>query len=273
MTCPGSLPSPRDIQRWSPTSRNQIVGNTDILNTLANFSEQGPANLLVTGPSRSGKTRTIKLAIRALCCPFRLGPLDPCGQCQTCRDIGDVRGSHVGLFAGAAQSTFGYIAIDAETVSKNDLLALANDVEANNSNTLIYIDEVRAMESRGLVGTMLKVFDESPATFLASAITTKGPIWTGRRTKIQGIPEAMLARFLLKGTSLAAAPEVTRWMIDRSVEWHIPIVDPEITIPLVLRRTGHRVGYILHFFATAASTRERRLTSDIAKNVNLTSPD
>jgi hypothetical protein len=45
-------PSPRELQRWYPQSFTEIAGNKLLVQTLHDFTERGPANLLVTGPTK-----------------------------------------------------------------------------------------------------------------------------------------------------------------------------------------------------------------------------
>ena len=266
-------PTARDLQRWFPQRFGEIAANKSVVQTFTDFIERGPANLLVTGPSRSGKTRTIKLGIRALCCPNRTITLDPCGQCATCHDVGEVRDGHHGIYAVMMGSERSYITINCETVSKDELLALGRDTVLWDPRTLVYFDEFRALAERNFAGLILTLIDESNATFFASAITTKSTIWTGRKSRIEGVPEPLLARFMLKGTTLPNPAELANWMHDRSRDWEIEIVEPDVTIPTILRRTQHRVGYVLHFFAAAATTKARLLTPNMATSVNLTAAD
>jgi hypothetical protein len=83
----------------------------------------------------------------------------------------------------------------------------------------------------------------------------------------------MQGRFGTKiGTSVPAAEELKRWIIDRCDEWFIDIIEPDRTIPIVMKRTNHRVGYVLHFLADAAS-RGRKLTPERVTEFDLSPPD
>ena len=72
-----SSPSPSWIQRWSPSRWTEIVGNAAMIQVWLNFIANGPCNALFTGPSRTGKTRTISLGTRALVCTNRTATHDP----------------------------------------------------------------------------------------------------------------------------------------------------------------------------------------------------
>ena len=52
-------PSPSWIHKWYPSRWSEIVGNAAMIQVWLNFIANGPCNALFTGPSRTGKTRTI----------------------------------------------------------------------------------------------------------------------------------------------------------------------------------------------------------------------
>ena len=82
----------------------------------------------------------------------------------------------------------------------------------------------------------------------------------------------MQGRFAIKvGTSLPRVEELRSWIIDRCQEWQIEIVDPERTIPRLIKRTGHRVGFVIHVLAKAAQG--RRLDLDMVDGFNFSPED
>lgn len=101
-------PIARDIERWSPKHWDEIVGNSELVDTLRDFAQFGPCNLLVTGPKRTGKTRTIKHGIKTLLCGHRSGNLEPCGDCEACKQVESPLGSLTGIFAAVAGRTIGW---------------------------------------------------------------------------------------------------------------------------------------------------------------------
>ena len=69
----------------------------------------------------------------------------------------------------------------------------------------------------------------------------------------EGLSIPIQGRFGTKvGTSLPSVTELASWIEDRCEDWKIKIVDPDQTIPRMIRRTGNRVGYIIHMLAFAA---------------------
>lgn len=76
-----------DISRWNPKKWSEIAGNTKIIQTWWNFLVYGLCNALFTGPSRTGKTRTVLLGIKAVLCTNRTADLNPCGECLTCKAL------------------------------------------------------------------------------------------------------------------------------------------------------------------------------------------
>lgn len=261
-------PDSRDIQRWYPQKWSQVAGNSEMIQAWWDFIEFGSCNMLCTGSNRTGKTRTISLGVKSVMCSQRQG-MDPCGTCGSCRSFGEGRNSHLGLFAAIVDSRYSFVPIDCETVTAEQLKRLNLDVDLESRRTIIYLDEVAALGRRELENILLKPIDESPCIWIASAITVKKKNRRGVVRKTEGLSLPMLGRFAVKvGTSLPRSEELQAWILERCQEWQIEIVAPETTIPRMIARTAHRVGYIVHMLAVAAS-RGRRIDPDMVEGFNL----
>ena len=262
-------PTSRDIQRWYPQRWREIPGNSEMIRTWWNFITYGISNALFTGPNRTGKTRTISLGIKALLCTNRTETLDPCRGCPTCRLVQEGRFSHTGLFRALCRSEYEFHPIDCENVTKEHLQSLWEVIDVESDRSVIYLDEVAALGRRGLEPYILKPIDESRAVWIASAITVRIRNRRGKVRCTEGLSIPMLGRFGIKvGTSLPSVVELTSWITDRCHDWKIDIVEPDQTIPLMAKRTGNRVGYVIHFLAAAAA-RGRKIDPDMVAGFNL----
>jgi|GEM_PF-2535978 DNA polymerase III, gamma/tau subunits len=262
-----SYPTPSDIQRWYPEKWSEIAGNRDMVNLWRDFILHGPCNTLFTGPTRSGKTRTISLGLCALACTNRTETLDPCGSCAACRVTDQGRTNHVFLHSQGVNSEYSFHPIDCETVTPDDLENLYLDSKLYSNKTLIHLDEIAALRRRNLEGRLLKMVDESHAVWIASAISLKAT--TGRRKGqwVERLSKEMRARFPIKvGTSHPHPDDLPLWIEDRCRAWNISIADKEHTIPAMINKTECRVGFITHLFAAAASRSDRTISPELVSN-------
>lgn len=260
--------NPREIQRWFPKKWTEIAGNSKCKQMLQQLLREGLCNLIITGPSRTGKTRLTSLLIRAACCPHRDKQMNPCGKCSTCSDVEEGRFAHYGIVRNAFESDYGFFVVDCENVSKAELLRIGYDADLNTPKTIILYDEVAALGRRGLDDSLKKIVDESRAISVATAVSVKKRIWQGRGEKVEGLSFQMLGRFLKEGTSYPGNQELTNWIVERCLDWEIEIVDPAAVIPMIIKRTGSRVGFVIHFLAAAAAN-GRRLDLELASSLHL----
>jgi len=255
------LPTPRDIERWSPRRWDDIAGNHELKATLQNFIRSGPCNLLVTGPKRTGKTRTIKHGIKALACPHRTEDLNPCNKCSLCRDVDCPLDGHLGLFVAATQSNFAFTQMDCEAVSREVLTTLACKMHWQDEGLIVYLDEISALGRRGMDTLLIKPIDEWPCIWFASAVTVLQPTPSRSRERVGGLSEAVRNRFAVKvGSTVPSMPELFDWVRVRCAEWQIEIDDEKRTLPELWERSQFKIGLLKQQFARAAATPGRRLT-------------
>jgi len=267
-------PTPQQIRRWYPGCWDEVTGNSEVVETWKNFIRNGLCNSLFTGPSRSGKTRVISLGIRALLCPDRTDSLCPCGKCAACKATDDGRTVHAGVFAAISGSDYSFYPIDCETVTGDELDSLHTEVRFESESTIIYLDEVAALRSRRLEGRLLKLIDETEAIWIASAVSLKRKKGTRKGEWKDRLSKEMKGRFAIKvGTSLPHPDDLSAWIEERSKAWKISIVKPETTIPLMVKRTRCRVGFVVNMFAEAATRDDRDIGPDDVKGFNLDTED
>lgn len=267
-------PSPSWIHKWYPSRWSEIVGNAAMIQVWLNFIANGPCNALFTGPSRTGKTRTISLGIRALVCPNRTATHDPCGHCAACKAVGDGRTELWGTFKNLSGSEYSLIPIDCETVTSEELRELPYEGKLEGDKVIVYLDEIAALRRRRLEGMLLKLIDETPAIWIASAISLKRTKGTRKGEWTERMSKEMRGRFAIKvGSSHPHADDVQSWIVARCHEWNITILEPEVTIPEMVRWTCRRVGYLIHMLAEAATRAGRSIGPDDVRRFNLDSQD
>lgn len=267
-------PSPSWIQRWFPKRWKEIAGNAAMIQAWLNFLANGPCNALFTGPNRSGKTRTISLGIRAMVCTSRTPSFDPCGQCASCKAVPEGRAPHNGIFAALSGSEYSFHPIDCENVTVEELEALQYDGELDSDKVIVYLDEVGALRRRRLEGKLLKLVDETPAIWIASAITLKRTQGKRKGEWTERLSKEMRGRFPIKvGTALPHPDDLYQWILARTQEWNITILEEEVTVPAMIERSTRRVGYLIHMFTEAATRTERTISSEDVARFNLDSAD
>lgn len=267
-------PSPSWIQRWFPKRWSEIAGNAAMIQVWLNFLVNGPCNALFTGMSRTGKTRTISLGIRALVCMNRTITHDPCGKCGACKAIKDGRTEHWGVFRNLCGSPYTLIPIDCETVTADELRDLPNGGKLEGDKVIVYFDEIAALRRRRLEGMMLKLIDETPAIWIASAISLQRTKGAKKGEWSEQMSKEMRGRFPIKvGTSVPHADDLSQWIMARAEDWNITILQPELTIPRMIQRTRHQVGFLIHMFAWAASKSDRTISLDDVERFNLDATD
>ena len=267
-------PSPSWIQRWYPSRWSEIVGNAAMIQVWLNFIANGPCNALFTGPSRTGKTRTISLGIRALVCTNRTVTHDPCGHCAACEELRDGRTELWGTFKNLCGSDYSLIPIDCENVTSEELRELPYEGKLEGDKVIVYLDEIAALRRRRLEGMLLKLIDETPAIWIASAISLKRTKGARKGELTERMSKEMRGRFAIKvGSSHPHADDLQPWIVARCQEWNITILEPEVTIPEMIRRTCRRAGYLIHMFADAATRGDRTIGPDDVTGFELDSTD
>lgn len=91
-------PDIKEIERWYPERWSEIAGNQVMKAILQAFvKSQKLFNMLFTGEYRSGKNRTVALAILSFFCRNRTATQNPCHQCHNCKALFYGQYSHWGI--------------------------------------------------------------------------------------------------------------------------------------------------------------------------------
>ncbi len=247
-------PKPRAIEIWYPSKWSEIVGNRDIKVRWKNMIQRGPMNTVISGPNGSGKTRMSLLGLRSMLCRHRINDLDPCGQCDTCRNSGGRMSSLSGLFVAIHDAACCVHMIDCHTWTSLDEAVESANRHDNNTHGIGFVfteddpfvgvdlDDCRNPVTGQLDPWSLEVIEKlasytevSPSKTGAKAILTTDAKIQSRRRSNPGLEVYRSSRFFtITGDIVGLHPEANdatdalNWIYDR----YFPDLDPVPTAGL-----------------------------------------
>ena len=163
-------------RKWRPQQFDDVIGQPAVTRTLANAIKSGriAQSFVFAGPRGVGKTTTARILARALSCES--GPTaNPCGTCDTCREIAEGRDIDV-------------LEIDAATHTGIDnvrevIINGLSIVPVRNRYKVFIIDEVHQL-SVSSFNALLKSIEEPPPHVIFMMATTE----------LSKIPETVISR-------------------------------------------------------------------------------
>jgi len=141
-------------RKWRPQKFEDVIGQRGVVETLRNAITSGrlAQSFIFAGPRGVGKTTTARILARALNCVN--GPTaDPCGECDSCREIAEGRDVDVLEIDGAT-----YTGVDAVREVIVEPLSIA---PMRNRYKIFIIDEVHRL-SKNAFDALLKSVEEPP---------------------------------------------------------------------------------------------------------------
>jgi DNA polymerase-3 subunit gamma/tau len=163
-------------RKWRPQQFNDVVGQPAVTRTLANAIKSGriAQSFVFAGPRGVGKTTTARILARALSC--ERGPTaEPCGTCDTCREIAEGRDIDV-MEIDAATHT------QVENV-REIIISGLSIMPVRNRYKVFIIDEVHQLSNHSF-NALLKSIEEPPPHVIFMMATTE----------LSKIPETVLSR-------------------------------------------------------------------------------
>lgn len=150
-------------RKYRPTNFDEVVGQTQIIQTLKNAIEQDRIAhaYLFCGPRGTGKTSIAKIFAKMLNCKSEENA--PCGECESCKMAAN--GSHPDIIEIDAASNNGVDEV-------RNLIDKVKYAPMEGKYKIYIIDEVHMMTS-GAFNALLKTIEEPPAHVVFIFATTE----------------------------------------------------------------------------------------------------
>jgi len=250
------------IETWIPQQWNQVVGNEDlvehfreILRSMIAGDNKG-LNTMILGPSRTGKTSTIKLFVQCLTCEaLDTQTFNPCCRCGHCtRNV--ARLGEEGAFADLEFGNVHYIPFDCANADVSDVRDLVKRSCDYEGIRVIYLDEVHRLHRSNshLEEMLLKVTEETNSMWIASSVSA------------ETLEKMFQKRFVHICTQLPVNSDVLAiWLADRCQEWGITC-DRAETLLLLAQKANLVPGDALQVLARAYKKSPRILTETLVQS-------
>jgi DNA polymerase-3 subunit gamma/tau len=218
-------------RKWRPRTFSQMVGQEHVVKALSHALERDRTHhaYLFTGTRGVGKTSLARILAKALNCEDRQAA-DPCGQCQSCKEIDE--GRFVDL-----------IEVDAASRTKvedtRDLLENAQYAPTRGRYKIYLIDEVHMLSAHSF-NALLKTLEEPPLHvkfLLATTDPQKIPVTVLSRCLQFNLkrmaPEQIAGQmgYVLEREQIAFDPEALNalaWAADGSMRDGLSLLDQAI---------------------------------------------
>lgn len=179
-----------DIERWQPSRWDQIVGNhqlkeylLDMIHCIRSEGHRSGFNALVTGPSRGGKTSTVRFAIKCLgCLNLDFATYNPCHSCAHCRMKDYLHGNdgwenYIDYLDEAEVKTpvrYQYVPLDCARLGQGEIDACIEKIRGTDGCVrVITLDEVHRLVQRNLDDQLLKPIEDYAANWIAMSALVK----------------------------------------------------------------------------------------------------
>lgn len=269
-----------DIERWKPERWDQIVGNQelkeyfwDMIWCIRKEGHRSGFNLLLTGPSRGGKTSCIVFGLKCLfCLNFDFTTMNPCGRCPNCTmkiHLYGTRGweDYIDFVEPEEKPTpvrFSYLPLDCTRLSEGELDRILDRVSVDDRMLrVIYLDEVHRLARRFMDERLLKPLEDPTAIWIASSAYVKKDEENNGSIKLE---KMFQNRFTFRiDTQKPAVEQLAVWLAERCGEWGIRCEDPEPILTRLAQRCNQIPGMALQVLNKAHKRRSKLLTREMVE--------
>ena len=202
-------------RKYRPKSFGDVVGQRGVTQTLRNAiaTDRLAQAFVFAGPRGVGKTTTARILARALNCEKGPTP-DPCGACESCKEIAEGRDIDVLEIDGATHTKV-------ETV-REVIIAGLSMAPVRDRFKVFIIDECHQLSTSSF-NALLKSIEEPPAHVIFMMATTE----------LRKIPETILSRSQVYQLRMITTPVIADALRKISTLEEIAIDD--VAIDLVAR--------------------------------------
>ena len=261
------------LSTWLPSSHSDVVGNKKLKKRLAGILKAIRAAVrsssrgfplppfLISGLSRSGKSSTIKLLLRCMCCRAYNDSTDsPCNRtCETCTNRVEVNGesylnSFLRMIIDGHILSLHYLPIDCSRLNTRSevekiLREIKNDYDGI---VVVFLDEAHRLKSRQLDEMFLKPIEDFENVWWIFG--------TARPEELDGMLRNRLTEIK---TELPDIEELATWLIRRCQEFDLPYEEKAI---IRVCEKSNRVPGIALKALEMASSNEGGVTVDFVEH-------
>lgn len=270
----------KDVEHWQPANWEQVVGNKnlkeylwDTIHCIRKEGHLSGFNALITGPSRGGKTSTVRFGIKCIgCLRFDYDTMNPCGECSNCRMNHHMYGNEgwencVEVFGDDNVKTpirYHYMPLDCARLSETQLDVCIDRISINEEKLrIITLDEVHRLTRRSMDERLLKCIEDFPAIWIAMSANVK----KDDDNDLKKLEKMFQNRFTFRiETQKPTIPVMTVWLAERCEEFGIQCESPKETLTLLAERCNQLPGMALQVLNKAHKKRSKTLTTELVES-------
>ncbi|MGI8981879.1 MAG: hypothetical protein ACR2FY_21825 [Pirellulaceae bacterium] len=266
-----------DIERWQPSRWDEIIGNQqlkeyllDMIRCIRKEGHQSGFNALITGPSRGGKTSTVRFAIKCLgCLNLDFETYNPCHSCAHCVMKNHLYGNDgwenfIDYLDEAEVKTsirYQYLPLDCARLGQSDIDACIEKIRGcDDCVRVITLDEVHRLVQRNLDDQLLKPVEDYAANWIAMSALMKKENESDQKK----LEKMFQNRFSFRiNTEKPTVPQMATWLAMRCEEFGLTCDFPRDTLHYLAERSNQLAGMALQVLNKAHKRRSKELTRQL----------
>lgn len=270
----------KDVERWQASRWDQIVGNKllkeylwDMIWCIRMEGHISGFNALITGPSRGGKTSTVRFGIKCIgCLKFDFETMNPCGDCSNCNLNHHLYGNdgwenHIDVFNDDNLRTpirYHHMPLDCSRLNETQIEDCIQKIRINDENLrIITLDEVHRLSRRSMDERLLKPVEDFPAIWIAMSANVKKE----DDNDLKKLEKMFQNRFTYRiNTQKPTVPEMMVWLAERCEDFGITCESPKATLKDLAERCNQLPGMALQVLNKAHKRRSKQLDAALVES-------